>query len=119
MRKLLTIAAVGVLCSGLGLLRADEKGAKLTLTGDGMCAKCALQEKDTCQNVVIVKKEGAESKTFKISEKTKYATADKKEALVTDIKVGDKVTVWYTEEDGVLTAHRIAPPAAQRKEPAQ
>ena len=74
---------------------------------------------DAKAGTVIVKKEGAESKTFKISEKTKYATADKKEALVTDIKVGDKVTVWYTEEDGVLTAHRIAPPAAQRKEPAQ
>jgi hypothetical protein len=63
MRKLLTIAAVGVLFSGLGLLRADEKDAKLTLTGDGMCAKCALAEKDSCQNVVIVTKDG-EKKTY-------------------------------------------------------
>jgi len=65
MRKLLTLAAVGVLFSGLGLLKADEKGEKLTLKGDGMCAKCALQEKDTCQNVVIVTKDG-EEKTYYI-----------------------------------------------------
>jgi len=64
---------------------------------------------------VIVKKEGAESKTFKIGEKTKYATADKKDAALTDIKVGDKVTVSYTEEDGVLTAHKIGVPASEKK----
>jgi hypothetical protein len=74
---------------------------------------------DSKAGTVIVKKEGAESKTFKIGEKTRYATLDKKDAAVTDIKVGDKVTVWYTEEDGVLTAHRIAPPASAKKEPAQ
>jgi hypothetical protein len=64
MRKLVTLAAVGVLFSGLALLRADE-GEKLTLKGDGMCAKCALAEKDTCQNVVIVTKDG-EKKTYYI-----------------------------------------------------
>jgi len=74
---------------------------------------------DAKAGTVIIKKEGAESKTFKIGEKTKYATADKKDAMLTDIKVGDKVTVWYSEEDGVLTAHRIGPPAAAKKEPAQ
>ena len=41
MRKLLTLAAVGVLFSGLGVLRADDDGKKMTLKGDGMCAKCA------------------------------------------------------------------------------
>src|SRR5262245_46890257 len=65
MRKLLTLAAVGVLFCGVGVLRADEKGEKLTLKGEGMCAKCALQEKDSCQNVVIVTKDG-EKKTYYI-----------------------------------------------------
>jgi hypothetical protein len=65
MRKLLTLVAVGVLFSGLGLLRADEKGTKVTLKGDGMCAKCALKEQDSCQNVVIVTKDG-EKKTYYI-----------------------------------------------------
>jgi hypothetical protein len=65
MRKLVALAAVGVLFSGLSLLRAGEKSEKVTLKGDGVCAKCALQEKDTCQNVVIVTKDG-EKKTYYI-----------------------------------------------------
>ena len=52
MRKLLMLAAVGVLFSGVSaLMAADDK--KVTVTGDGMCAKCALKETKTCQNVVI------------------------------------------------------------------
>ncbi len=46
MRKVLALAVAGVLFSGLGMLRADDKGEKVTLKGDGMCAKCALKEKD-------------------------------------------------------------------------
>ncbi len=63
----------------------------------------------------LVVKKGTESKTFKIVEKTRYATADKKDATAADIKVGDKVKVGYTEEDGVATAHRIGPPDAPKK----
>ncbi len=37
MRKVLMLAAVGVLFSGLSLLKADDKGAKITITGDGLC----------------------------------------------------------------------------------
>ncbi|HVM60602.1 MAG TPA: DUF5666 domain-containing protein [Verrucomicrobiae bacterium] len=73
---------------------------------------------DAKAGTVIVKK-GEDSKTFKIGDKTKYATADKKDAALADIKVGDKVTVMYTEEDGVLTAHRIAPPKAPKKSAAE
>jgi hypothetical protein len=59
----------------------------------------------------IVVKKGSESKAFKIGEKTKYSTTDKpKDAALTDIEVGDKVLVHYTEEDGVLTAHHIGVP---------
>jgi Cu/Ag efflux protein CusF len=65
---------------------------------------------DAKAGTVIVKKGEADSKTFKIGDKTKYSTADKKDAALTDIKVGDKVTVHYTDEDGVLTAHHIGPP---------
>ncbi|HKI17450.1 MAG TPA: hypothetical protein VKA15_06200 [Isosphaeraceae bacterium] len=56
MRKLLVLAAAGVMFSGLTLLKADE-GKKVTISGDGMCAKCALKETKTCQNVVIVTKD--------------------------------------------------------------
>ena len=56
MRKLLTLLAVGVVCSGLGFLRADEKGKTITIKGDALCAKCGLKDKDAkkCQNAVIV-----------------------------------------------------------------
>ncbi len=40
MRKILTLAAVGVLFSGLGLLRADDKDKKVTIKGDA-CAPSA------------------------------------------------------------------------------
>jgi hypothetical protein len=69
---------------------------------------------DTKAGSLVVKK-GTESKTFKIGEKTKYATADKKEAASTDIKVGDKVKISYTEDGGVATAHRVGPPDAPKK----
>lgn len=72
---------------------------------------------DAKAGTVIVKKGEADSKTFKIDDKTKYSTAAKKDAAIADIKVGDKVTVHYTEVDGVLTAHHIGPPAAPK--PAQ
>ena len=65
MRKLLALVAAGVLFCGVGLLRADDKDKEITVKGDGMCAKCALAEKDTCQNVVIVTKDG-EKKTYYI-----------------------------------------------------
>ncbi len=56
MRKLLALAAVGVMFSGLTVMAAE--GKKITIEGDGMCAKCALHESDTCQNVVVVTKDG-------------------------------------------------------------
>jgi Cu/Ag efflux protein CusF len=73
-----------------------------------------IESIDAKAGTVIVKKDTA-SKTFKIGEKTKYATADKKEATVADIKVGDKVKVAYTEEGGVATAHKIGPPDTAKK----
>jgi hypothetical protein len=66
---------------------------------------------DAKAGIVIVKKGSTDSKTFKIVDKTRYSTADKpKDAALTDIKVGDKVLVHYTEEDGVLTAHSFGVP---------
>jgi len=60
MRKLLVLAAAGVLFSGLTLLKADD-GQKVTISGEGLCAKCALGETKTCQNAVIETKDGKKS----------------------------------------------------------
>lgn len=70
----------------------------------------------------LIIKKGEESKTFKIGEKTKYSTIEKPKgaAAVTDIKVGDKITVHYMDEDGVLVAHSIGvPQSVKNKESAQ
>jgi len=73
-----------------------------------------IESIDVKADTVVIKK-GTDSKTFKIGEKTKYATADKKEAAITDIKVGDKVLVAYSEANGVATAHKIGPPNVPKK----
>jgi hypothetical protein len=64
MRKLLILSAAGVLFSSLGLLMAADSGTKVTIKGDGLCAKCALKEQPKCQNVVIVTKDGKETKYY-------------------------------------------------------
>ena len=73
-----------------------------------------IESIDAKAGVVIVKK-GTESKTFKLGDKTKYSTTDKKDATLADIKLGDKVKIAYTEENGVATAHRIGPPDVPKK----
>ena len=84
-----------------------EKAKRQTFTG-------LIESVDAKAGSVIVKK-GTESKTFKVGDKTKYSTTDKKDAALADIKVGDKVKVAYTDESGVLTAHRIGPPDVPKK----
>jgi hypothetical protein len=66
MRKFYSLLAVTVICSGV-VLAADVK----TITGEGKCAKCALNETKKCQNVIEVEEGG---KTVK------YYLADNKAA---------------------------------------
>ena len=111
MRKLLALVAAGVLFCGVGLLRADDKDKEITLKGDGMCAKCALQEKDTCQNVVIVTKDGKEKTYYivhddvakKVHARLGFCRASKEKPA----KV--KITGTCEEKDGklVFTAKKI------------
>ena len=62
----------------------------------------------------ITVKQKDKSETFKIGDKTKYSTTDKKEAALTDFKVGDKVTVAFTSEAGQMIAHKISVPAEKK-----
>jgi hypothetical protein len=61
MRKLFPLLAVAVLFSGLTYAFAAEDK---TITGGAVCAKCALKEQATCQNVVMVKEDGKEVKYY-------------------------------------------------------
>ncbi|WP_165065444.1 DUF6370 family protein [Paludisphaera rhizosphaerae] len=63
MHKLLMLAVCGVLTIGLGVAVADD-GKKITIEGEGLCAKCALSETETCQNVVTVEKDGKKTKYY-------------------------------------------------------
>ncbi len=112
MRKLLAVLAAGVLFSsvGLGMLRAADDEKK-TLKGDGMCAKCALKETDSCQNAVIVTKDG-EKKTYYL---VKNDVAKKAHGSMgfckasKDMPAKVKITGTVKEEDGklVFTAEKI------------
>ena len=49
-------------------MKADDEGKKVTIEGDGMCAKCALKETKTCQNAVIVTKDGKKETYYLVHE---------------------------------------------------
>ncbi len=111
MRKLLAIAAVGVLFTGFGLLRADEKSEKVTLKGDGLCASVPLGETKSCQNVVIVTKDG-EKKTYYIVHDKVAKDAHQKIGFCgakKDKPAKVKITGTFKEEDGklIFTAEKI------------
>lgn len=61
MRKFFPLLAVAAFFSFVGYALAD--GDK-TITGDAVCAKCALKEASTCQNVVLVKEGDKEVKYY-------------------------------------------------------
>jgi Family of unknown function (DUF6370) len=55
MRKFVPLFAAALVFSGVAMAyNADEK----TYKGDAVCAKCALKETASCQNVVMVEEDG-------------------------------------------------------------
>jgi len=119
MRKLLMLAAVGVLFSSVSALMAatDKANAKptddkkMTIKGDGMCAKCALKETKTCQNVVIEEKDGKKTTYYLKHEGVSKENHGKLGICMAtkDNPVKLKVTGTCEEEDGkkVVTAETI------------
>jgi hypothetical protein len=110
MRKLLLLAAAGVLFSGLALVKAaDEK--KVTITGEGMCAKCALKETKSCQNAVIVTKDGKKETYYLVHEgiaKKSHGSMGFCMATKDDpIKVKVTGTVEKKDDKLVMTAETI------------
>jgi len=110
MRKLLLLAAAGVLFSGLALVKADDD-KKVTITGEGMCAKCALKETKTCQNAVIVTKDGKKETYYLVHEgvsKKSHGSMGFCQATKDDpIKVKVVGTVEKKDDKNVMTAETI------------
>ena len=64
----------------------------------------SIEAVDATAGTLTVKTD-TDSKSFTTSPKCKVKTADKKkDATLSDLKVGDSVTVQYTEKKGKLTA---------------
>jgi len=110
MRKLLMVGAVGVLFSGLGVLRAaDDK--KVTIEGDGLCAKCALKETKSCQNAVIVTKDGKKTTYYLVHDQVSKDAHQKlgfcRATKDDPIKVKVTGTCEVKDEKHEMTAEKI------------
>jgi len=101
MKKIYTLVAL----TGLLAIPAFAADKEVTITGEGMCAKCALHETSTCQNVIQTEENG---------KKVNYYLAQNdvsKDFHDNLCKKSEKVTATgtVTEEDGkkILTASKI------------
>lgn len=111
MRKLFPLLAVTAMVAGLTLVARAADDKEVTITGDGVCAKCALKEKKTCQNVVTVKEDGKEVKYYLAANPVskKYHGSSGICQASTDAPIKTKVVGTVKEEDGkkVITASSI------------
>lgn len=111
MRKMLPMLGVAVLFAAASLLVRADDGKKVTITGEGQCAKCALQETKSCQNVVVAKEDGKDVKYYIVHDDVAKKAHGSLGFCTAKPGQGPKVKVEGTvkEEDGkkVLTATNI------------
>ena len=100
MRKLFTLLAATVFCSGV-VLAAEV----ITITGEGKCAKCALKEQDKCQNVIEVEEAGKTVKYYLAP--NKVAKAYHKTVCTTTVKTTATGEVETKDGKKVLTATKV------------
>ena len=105
MRKLIPLLAVAFLFSGLTLLQAQDKGKEKTITGEGQCAKCSLNETESCQNAIVTDKDGKKT-TYYL---TKNAVSTKFHSNICKATKTVTATGTVEEKDGkmMLTASKI------------
>ena len=104
MRKLIMLTVAGVLCSAVSVLAAP-RAEKVTIEGKGLCAKCALKETKSCQNVVIVTKDDKETKYYMTPNALakKHHSADGFCQATKDDPIKVKVTGEVEEKAGKMT----------------
>ena len=104
MKKIVSSLSVAVVLLALAG-PAFAAGKEVTITGEGMCAKCALHETDKCQNVIQTKEHGKTVNYYLAQNKVSKHFHDNL------CHENHKVTATGTvkEEDGkkVLTATKI------------
>jgi hypothetical protein len=87
MRTVFSVFAMTALLFGISRAQADD-GTPMTITGDGVCAKCMLKEAKACQNVVLVQEAG---------KVVKYYLAK------------NRVAAEYHEDSGICSATKAQP----------
>ena len=101
MKKLYSLIAL----AGLLAIPASAADKEVTITGEGMCAKCALHETTKCQNAIQTQ-EGGKTVTYYLTQND--TSKDFHDNLC---KQNEKVTATgtVTEKDGkkVLTVSKI------------
>jgi hypothetical protein len=108
MRKMFPLLAVAVLFSGLTLAWAAEE---VTITGDAVCAKCALKETKSCHNTITTE-EGGKKVTYYVTHDAISKKAHGGMGICTaskDAPIKVKATGTVKEEEGkkVLTASKL------------
>jgi Cu/Ag efflux protein CusF len=117
-KSLLSIVALAVALAVALPVRAEdqakpEKPKQHQFTGE-------ITKVDAAGKSVTLKNSKGEEKTFTLADKAKISTKEKEAAELSDLKVGDKVTAHYTEQDGKNLASKINPPAPKKTDkPAQ
>jgi len=93
----------GLLFSAGGLFGADAK--EVTITGDGLCAKCALHEGTTCQTVIQATKDGQKVSYYLAA--NDVGKAFHKNVCQAPAKVTATGTVEMKDGKNVLTVSKI------------
>jgi hypothetical protein len=111
MSKFLSLAAAAMLFTGLSFVVADEATDKVTLEGEGLCAKCALAETDECQNALIVTKDGKKTTYYMakndVAKKAHGSVGFCGAKVDKTVKVKVVGTVKKVDDKMVLTAEKI------------
>jgi hypothetical protein len=106
MSKLWSLLAVAVIISGVAIA-AEE----VTITGDAVCAKCALKETAKCQNTITTTEDGKKT-TYYLARNKVANKAHQGLGICTatkDAPIKVKATGTVKEEEGkkVLTVSKI------------
>jgi len=101
MRKLVPLLSVAFVSSVTLVLAAEMK----TITGEAVCAKCALGESKKCQNTITTE-EGGKKVTYYLTNNKFFGPAHKGLGICTagkDSPVKVKATGDVEEKDGKMT----------------
>ena len=109
MKKIMFAAVLSVVALALPLFAQDapKKEAKPAAV-KGHDFTGVITAIDAAKGSVTVKNHKEVEKVFTVTDTAKIVTADKPVATLADLKVGEKVSVAFTEEAGKTTVTKIA-----------